>query len=310
MEKALLCLPCKSCDTCGKVTTSVNYIWDVWNQRSHKIKDTEFTIIGFSVAALRTNFYIKELNIMFDGGLSSNYSPSHVFITHLHTDHIANVPWHFVPGEPRNVQIYVPQFTAVRMKPFLEASHPYQGQNDALGEKSQNHDAYKIIEVEDKINVPIEIKGKKHILEIIRCYHTVRCTSYGLIEIKTKLKQEYLGLKGAEIKELRQQGVELTEQILKPYFLYIGDTSKEILKDERLKKYSTIMIECTFIDDEEEERATLTEHMHWKHLEQYVIDNPNINFILYHFSSRYKRDHIDDFFNKINLSNVIVWNSN
>jgi len=267
-------------------------------------------LLGFSVAALRTNFFLKELNIMFDGGLSSNYEPTHVFVTHLHTDHIASCPWHFNPGDKKDVKFYVPQHTGLRLQNFLEASHPYKGYNNLLNQESGLTGAFSIIEVEDTKNLEIEIKGGKYILEIIRCYHTVRCTSYGLSEIKKKLKQEYLGLKGPEIKKLKDDGVEITDTLLKPFFLYIGDTSKEILLDDRLKKYSTIMIECTFLEESEKERADETKHMHWDHLSQYVQENQSITFILYHFSSRYKREYINDFFVNVNLPNVVVWNSN
>lgn len=287
-----------------------NYIWNVWNQKQLKIKNNSLTLLGFSVAALRTNFYIKELNIMFDGGLSSNYAPTHVFVTHLHTDHIANCPWHFDSGKPRGVNFYVPERTGLRMQNMLEACHPYQGFNSLINQQSELSSAYNIIEVINGQNLEIEIKKTKYIIEFIKCYHTVRCTSYGLIEIKKKFKKEYLGLKGSEIKKLRDDGIEINETVENPFFLYVGDTDKEILEDNRIEKYSIVMIECTFIDDEEIDRATETKHMHWKHLEQYVLTHPNITFILYHFSSRYKPQHIDDFFEKLNLPNVVVWNSN
>lgn len=249
---------------------------------------------------------------MFDGGLSSNYCPSDVFITHLHTDHIANYPWHFDTGVKSGTNFYVPQLTGPRLKNFLEAAHPYQGDNSYIGQESKLTDDYNIIEVEDKKNLEIEIKGKKFILDVIRCYHTVRCTSYGLIEIKKKLKKEYLGLKGQDIKALKYSGVEITESIFNPFFLYIGDTGKEILEHEkdRIVKYSTIMIECTFLDNDELLRADETKHMHWNFLEQIVKDLPQTTFILYHFSSRYKRGYINEYFKKVNLPNIIVWNSN
>lgn len=70
------------------------------------------------------------------------------------------------------------------------------------------------------------------------------------------------------------------------------------------------MIECTFLEESEKERAFETKHMHWDDLSEYIKENQEITFILYHFSSRYKREYINDFFKIVNLSNVIVWNSN
>ena len=299
------------CQLCGHRKSSINHIWNVWNQKSYKLKGIEFTIIGFSVAALRTNFFIKELNIMFDGGLSSNYAPSHVFVTHLHTDHIANCPWHFDPGDvTRNTKFFTPIGTGPRLVNFLEASHPYSGHNLLINQASQLGGAYSVTEVDMNARTEIEIKGTKYILESIECHHTVRCIGYGLTSIKKKLKPEYIGLKGNEIKELKLNNVDVTHEVETPFFLYLGDTGKEVLLNNRISKYSNIMIECTFLEDSEIERADLTKHIHWVYLKQYIIDHPSITFILYHFSSRYKREFINDFFVRENLTNVVVWNSN
>lgn len=296
------------CIECNTVKTNSNYLWDIWNQKVLKIKDGELTLIGFSVAALRTNFYIKELNVMFDAGLSSNYSPSTIFITHLHTDHIANTSYHFNPADKKNLQVYVPKNLKKQMELFIEAGHPYEGDFTSAGLDG----AYTVLEVEPKQKFPIKIKEKQYFLEIFECFHTVKCVGYGLIDIKKKLKKEYLGLKGQEIKKLREKGFEINETVEMPFFLYIGDTSKEVLlnQQEQIKKYQTVMIECTFINDEDESRANLTKHIHWNHISNFINENPTIIFILYHFSSKYKREYINEFFKKLNLLNVVVWNSN
>lgn len=296
------------CVECGITKSSINYLWNIWSQKIEKIKGTEFTLVGFSVAALRTNFYIKELNIMFDAGLSSNYSPTMLFITHLHTDHIANTSYHFNPADKKDLKIYVPFGCKQKMENFVEAGHPYEGNYTNTGFDG----AYSVIEVKPKEQYKINIKGKDYILETIQCYHTVRCIGYGLIEIKKKLKKEYLSLKGNEIKKLKEDGIEINEFIENPFFLYIGDTSKEVLETQsnEIKKYSTVMIECTFLADDDEENADRTKHIHWNHLKDFVINNSDVTFILYHFSSRYKREYINEYFKNLNLPNVVVWNSN
>lgn len=207
--------------------SSTNYLWEIWNQRQMKIKGTNITLMGFSIAAFKTNFYLKELNIMFDGGLSSNFSPSHIFVTHLHSDHMSNCPWHFDPCKNNNVKFYVPEKCELRFYNFIEASHPFKGFNFLTNQKSEMSKAYDIVEVTDNSNLELEIKGKKYILEIIRCYHTVRCTSYGLIEKKQKLKKEFANLKGNEIKELKYKGVEITEIICDPFFCMLEIPQKK-----------------------------------------------------------------------------------
>ena len=84
------------------------------------------------------------------------------------------------------------------------------------------------------------------------------------------MKEEFKNLSGKEIGELRKKGENIYFEQQYPFFLFLGDTSKEILKDESLKKYRTIMIECTFIYDEDLPQAEKTFHIHWKNLEDFI----------------------------------------
>ena len=291
-------------------TSSVNYLWNVWNMHQEPIKGTNYTIRGFSIAALRSNFFIKELNIMFDAGLSANYSPDHIFVSHMHTDHCANLPYHlytFNKKETQNMQIYVPSGCENKTDKLITSVHTLNTDEEFEG-------AYTLVPVTPNKDLILEIKGKKFIVEIIECDHTVPCVGYGLIETKKKLKNEYIGLEPKEIIKLKSAGTEIQREDRKNIFLYLGDTSKKVLENESIYKYSTIMIECTFIENDDEDRATLTKHMHWNHLVNVIKSHPEITFILYHFSGKYKREDINSFFDNLaiplTIPNVVVWNSN
>ncbi len=289
-----------------EIVSSINYLWNIWNIKQENIKGTCYTIRGFSIAALRSNFYIKELNIMFDAGLSANYSPDHIFVSHTHTDHCANLPYHlytFNKKVTQQMQIYVPSGCEIKTNNLITSVHTLNTDEEFEG-------AYSIIPVTSGNDLTLEIKGKKFIVEIIECHHTVPCVGYGLIETKKKLKKEYIGLEPKEIVKLKSQGVEIQREDRQNIFLYLGDTSKKVLENESIYKYGTIMVECTFIDNDDEERATLTRHMHWNDLSEVVKSHPDITFILYHFSGKYKREDIDKFFGDLAIPNVIVWNSN
>ena len=286
-------------------TANVNYLWNIWNVKETKIKNTSYTLKGFSIAALRTNFFIKELNIMLDAGLSSNYSPDHIFITHTHTDHCANLPYNLYAindSKSEKMKIYVPDGCFEKTDCLIKSVH-------TLNEDEYNGN-YEIVSVTPNFTIEIEIKGKKFIVEIIECDHTVKTVGYGFIETKKKLKTEYIGKSSKEIVELKKMGIDINYVEQNYNLLYLGDTSCKILENSKLEKYSTIMIECTFLEDEDIERANITKHMHWKQLEQYVKNHPDITFILYHFSSKYKRNFIDNYFSEKKISNVEIWNSN
>jgi len=70
-----------------------NSFWSCWD-KSITIQNTKYTLAGFSIAALRTSFYIKELKIMFDAGLHAEFVPEVILVTHQHSDHCANLPYH------------------------------------------------------------------------------------------------------------------------------------------------------------------------------------------------------------------------
>lgn len=288
------------------IQSETNALWNVWNDKDPiKIPNTEYTLKGFSIAALRTNFYIKELGIMLDGGLSANISPDYIFITHAHSDHIASLPFHLYDRNLESmIQIYVPEKTHSHIESFIQSllSCYVSIENDTTVYEK----CYNLVPLKPS-SFELLIKNKKFKVEVIECYHSVPCLGYGFVEMRNKLKHEYIHLSGREIGMLKKQGVDICHEVEFPIFCFLGDTSKEILNDKNLEKYQTIMIECTFISDDDIDQATKTCHMHWKDLKLYVISHPNITFILYHFSRRYKKSDLEDFFKNENLANVIPW---
>jgi hypothetical protein len=50
-----------------------------------------------------------------------------------------------------------------------------------------------------------------HVVEVIQCDHTVPTVGYGFSERRTKLKEQYSALSGAEIGKLRKTGVEVAD---------------------------------------------------------------------------------------------------
>ena len=287
-------------------------IWDI--HEPFTIPGTTFTIKGFSIAALRTNFYIKELNIMLDAGLASpTVSIEHLFITHGHSDHTANLPYHiYSKKENQTIQIYTPKESTDYARSFIESAYIISSDCDvkALGIKNEDlyiHKYYNLNSVTPGDTFNISIKSKNFVVEIIKCYHSIPCVGYGLSEIRQKLKDEYKNLNGKEIGELRKKGENIYYEQKLPFFLFLGDTSKEILKEEALDKYKTIMIECTFIFDDDLDQADKTCHLHWKYLDEYIKKNSDKTFILYHFSQRYTKKELTDFFDKIGYNNVVPW---
>lgn len=266
-----------------------------------KLKDTNCTIQGFSQAAVQTSWYIPELNILFDAGIPTDKKPSHVFITHSHTDHTLLAG--SIIARTNVGSVYIPEISVEDIKNYTKSLITLGTVHDP--KMTMDIYKYEVIGVRPEEIFTIEIKGKKYEVEVFEMDHTVPCVGYGISEIKTKLKQEYHTLSGKEIKELKNQGIVVTEEIKVHQFCYLGDTSIKALENNNIFKYKNIMIECTFLDDKELERADEHCHIHWKYLHPIIEQHKDNYFLLYHFSARYDKEYILNFFKNYNYENMI-----
>ena len=73
------------------------------------------------------------------------------------------------------------------------------------------------------------------------------CVGYGFIEIKEKLKAIYSHLTSKEIGDLKRDGTVITEPVTNHFFCFLGDTSKAILNNTAIYKYTYLMIQRTFL---------------------------------------------------------------
>lgn len=64
---------------------------------------------------------------------------------------------------------------------------------------------------------------------------------------------------------------------------------------------------CACWPAEDKPQAAATKHIHWHDLEPVVRAHPETQFVLYHFSRRYKRAWVRDHFAALALPNVIAW---
>ncbi len=283
-------------------------LWSVWSSRNPvKLEGCGYTLKGWSIAALRTNFFIPELNLMFDAGLSGGMSPDCIFITHQHCDHCCNIPYHLMTQRETRVKVFAPMESYEKINAYIDSAYLMTLNLDDPTKLTLQEDLYEMIPVVSATKIPLLIKKKQFDIEIIQCHHSVPCVGYGLIEKRMKLKDEYMGLSGKELGELKKQKIEINFEVEVPLFCYLGDTSCKVLEDSTIEKYKTIMVECTFILDEDLEQAAHTQHMHWKQLHSYILSHPENTFILYHFSQRYKATEILAFFDELCIENVIPW---
>ncbi|CAF0749449.1 unnamed protein product [Adineta ricciae] len=270
-----------------------------------KILSNRFTLTGFSRAGEATSIIVPEMDMVLDAGtIVSTSKFQHIFITHTHLDHSFHIPMLYSHTSPLPRDIYVPAQSLTYFENYLSSS---QALNDHDEEKAREicTRRYKLHGVSEEQMIDL---GKLYQVEIISCNHTVPSVGYAFYEKRTKLKSDYGNLSGKEIQELRKQGINVSEQVSVPLFAFLGDTTPEVFAAGSnsarvlLERMPVVICECTFLDGEQTPEKG---HTHWSGLQPVIEQHPHITFILIHFSLKYKRSEIEEFFTKQSLKNVI-----
>lgn len=338
--------------------TDINEIWRIWENKcpiNINEKGLPLNIVGWSQGSLRTNFLIKNANISLDAGLSCPYSVDNVLLTHGHCDHSASLFFYclrqdkfidsIIDGKKVKVKVYLKIYVPEELAAITDMKLQCDFAMTNSIKKERNDTSYQIIGVKHGDSIPTIFMGTDSTFDIFRCYHgNIPCVGYGITTKVKKIKDEYKNLTNEEKKQLGKKKIQLMEFIDYSYFLYLGDTDNNILKENpdipevsnnndleiswRVKKsneiegykqhnkkitdFKYIMIECNFLIDEHYNEAIIRNHMHWIDIKKFANDNPNNIIILYHFSMRYKSEQIDMFFNdpkNQKPDNIYWWNS-
>ena len=277
------------------------------------IPGTQWTLSGYSRSAYRSGFYVNGLNIMLDGGPQSFKKPDNIFITHTHGDHIAELPFTMiqdVSDDSSKISIYCPVEASKELRNYIMQLH----NTNTLTDTSQSTDSYyNMIGVSSSYNsFRLILNNQPILVEIVGADHSIPTVVYGFSVIKDKLNPMYQGISGKELGQLKKQGTLITIEHIEKKFCYVLDTSILIFEQSPfLLEYPVIIVECTFIYDDELEHANQKKHIHWKQLLPYIQAHKEILFILTHFSLRYKDSEIKTFFDDVkqtlNIQNIHPW---
>lgn len=278
-----------------------------WSGSAWNIPGTPWEIIGYSRACYRTGFYIKQLDLMIDAGPHKTGNPRTILITHCHGDHIASIPFTLIEAADSGknlTNIFVHEKSKDRLHNYVNAMFSANYSSDFKGSVA-NFIPVKASDIIDYVTNNTKIR-----IEVFACTHDVPTVGYGILTKKQHLKKEYHDLKGNSkaLVELKNKGVEITETTYEPNIAFIWDTTINVFNlNPRILNYSVIMIECTFLYDNDYDQSLKKKHIHWSSLKPYTIANPEILFVLIHFSLRYTEQEIALFFKNEGLKNVKPW---
>lgn len=241
----------------------------------------DLTVEGYARAAVQSYWRIAELKIGFDLGAHpwDFMGVPNWFISHTHLDHIAALP------------LYVARRRLMKMEP------PKLWMPANAVENVQR--MLRSFERLDRGRMPCQITGMEHQQEIelsrelvVKAFatrHTITSLGYVVYQRRQKLKTEYLELSGEEIRNLREQGTEITNEIRIPVVAYTGDTSPQGLDDNPEFYEAKILItEMTFIaPDHRPHLIHKNGHMHLNDFVDRADRFKNELIVAGHFSTRY-----------------------
>ncbi len=244
------------------------------------------TIEGYSRAAVQSYWRIPELKIGFDMGGSpwSFMGTQTFFLSHAHLDHMAALP------------AYVARRRMMKMDPptiYLPAEvvEPVERMLRSWQRLDRGRMICELIGVSAGEEYEL---SREHVVTPFPTKHTVPSMGYVVWERRKKLKPEYQGLSGEEIRDIRLSGMDVSAEQRTPLVCYAGDTAPAGLDNFPAVYEATVLItEMTFFRPEHrKEKIHKFGHTHLDDIISRAERFQNELIILAHFSTRYHEQQI------------------
>lgn len=214
------------------------------------------TVEGWSRAGIQSYWRIPELRIGFDlGAIPWDFTPVGTwFVTHGHIDHLMALPGllarrgmlKFPPPT-----IHVPAEIVGGVRQLLAAWEALDGGRLACEIVGMNPG--------DRVELPDD-----RLVSAFATAHPVPSRGYVVWERRHKLKAEYVGRSGSELKQLREAGAATTAEVSVPLVCYTGDTGPAGLDvDPAVYEAKVLIVEMTFArPDHVRDRIHAFGHLH------------------------------------------------
>ena len=243
------------------------------------IEIDDLEILGYSVAGEETVVAMPQLDVCFDIGKAPDQiiSINHILLTHGHMDHAAGIAYYLSHRK----------FCGMSAGTILAPQNLLQPIRDiikAWGWLDGNKIPVKLVGVKpgDEFQIKPNLFAR-----IFPTKHSKGSVGFSVIEKRKKLKQEYSGLTGPQIVELKKQGIEIDYPLEIPIVSYLGDTQYVDFSQLKYIAESKILIaECTFYEDEHSGRAEAGKHMHIEEFTTLLKNMRNEHIVVTHTTLR------------------------
>ncbi len=236
-------------------------------------------IQGFSLAGEETVIAAPELDVVFDIGRAPRevISINNLCLTHGHMDHAAGLAYYlsqrgFIGNAPGRVILH------------RSLAQSVQRLMDVWSEIEGHHSPGQIIGVESLEDVEIKRNLTVRPFDV---NHAAGALGYTLIDVRHKLKDEFIGKTGPELVALKKQGIKIQHRVEMPILTCTGDTGLgRFLDHDFVRKSPALLVECTFFDPEHRSRAVAGRHIHIDDLNKVLEAVPDAQVLLTHLSRR------------------------
>jgi ribonuclease Z len=251
------------------------------------------TIEGWSRAAVQTYWRIPEMRLGFDLGAHPwDFMGTQTwFVSHMHLDHFAALPVFVARRRMMKMEpptIYLPDYAVETVQRLLQ-----------------------VVSRLDRGRLPCQLVGVQpgreieHSRELVvtpcTTKHRIPSLGYVVSERRKKLKPEYQGLTGEQIRDIRLSGQEVSAEQRFPRVAYLGDSTIQGLDDNPIMYEADILImEMTFVAPGH--RSHKIQKLGHIHLDDVVARRDRFRnqlIIAAHLSARYHSDQVERHVDKV-----------
>ena len=252
----------------------------------------EFSIEGYSRAAVQTYWRVPELRLGFDLGAQpwSFMGTPNWFVSHAHMDHLVALPVYVARRRMMKMDpptIYLPEHIVEPMQRVLRL----------LGRLDRGRLPCELVPIVpgDEIELSREL-----VVTVSQTKHSVPSLGYVVWQRRKKLKPELQNLSGEQIRDLRLSGQEVTNETRLPLVAYLGDSTPEGLDlCPAMYEAKVLIMEVTFVAPRHrKERIHKFGHMHLDDVVERRERFANELVIASHFSTRYHANQIRQYIEK------------
>jgi ribonuclease Z len=250
------------------------------------------TVEGWSRAAVQSCWRVPELKVGFDLGAQpwDFMGTPTWFISHTHLDHVAALP------------VYVARRRMMKMVPPT-VYVPAEGLEDVrklllvMQRLDRGRQTANLVGVEPGQEFEL---SREHVVTAFATTHTIPSRGFVVWDRRFKLKDEFQGLPGDKIRDLRQSGTAVTREVRVPLVAYTGDTSPAGLDGYPPVYEAKILItEMSFIRaNHRREKIHKFGHMHLDDFIERADRFRNELIVAAHFSTRYHRSEVQKLLEK------------